>query len=93
MSAWLAAKTHKRPTGVRHRWLTSHAGMLIMEAPMRDDENASSARGKARGAFYSKLPDEDAWFDPLYSLQEAQIEEETEEGRRKAEIWHIFEAW
>jgi hypothetical protein len=66
--------------------------MLIMEAP-RDDENASSARGKARGAFYSKLADEDAWFDPLYSLQEAQIEEETEEGRRKAEIWHIFEAW
>jgi hypothetical protein len=89
----LPRKTHKRPTGVRHRWLTSHAGMLIMEAPMRDDENASSARGKALGAFYSKLPDEDAWLDPLYSLQEPQIEEETEEGRRKAEIWHIFEAW
>jgi hypothetical protein len=67
--------------------------MLIMEAPMRDDENASSARGKTRSAFCSKLPDEDAWFDSLSSLQEAQIEEETGEGRRKAEVWHIFEAW
>jgi len=26
------------------------------------------------------------------SLQEAQIEEAPEEGRRKTEIWHIFEA-
>jgi hypothetical protein len=67
--------------------------MPIMEAPMKDDENASSTKGKARRAFYSKLPDEDTWFDSLSSLQEAQIEEETEEGRRKAEIWHIFQAW
>ena len=56
-------KTEKTPTGVRHRWLTSHAGLLIMEAPIRDDENALSPKGKARRAFYPKLPDEDAWFD------------------------------
>jgi len=89
----LPRKTEKTPTGVRHRWLTSHAGLLIMEAPIRDDENASSPKEKARRAFHQKLPDEDAWFDSFFSLQEAQIEEEPEEGRRKTEIWHIFEAW
>ena len=59
--------------------------------PMRDDENASTPKKKASRAFYSELPDEVAWFDSLYSLQKARIEEEAEEGQRKTEIWHIFE--
>ena len=59
---------------------------------MGDDENASSSKGKASRAFYPELPDEVAWFDPLYSLQKARIEDEAEEGQRKTEIWHIFEA-
>jgi hypothetical protein len=58
---------------------------------MRDDENASTPEKRASGAFYSELPDEVAWFDPLYSLQKARIDEEAEEGQRKTEIWHIFE--
>ena len=91
VSACLAAKTEKTPTGVRHRWLTSHAGTLIMEAPMRDDENASSAKGKARRAFHPKLLDKVAWL--LHSLQKPRRAEEAEEGQRKTEIWHIFEAW
>jgi hypothetical protein len=67
--------------------------MSIMEAPMKDDENASSTKGKARRAFYLKLPNEVARLESLYSLQKARIEEEPEEGRRKTEIWHLFEAW
>jgi hypothetical protein len=90
VSACLAAKTEKTPTGVRHRWLTSHAGMLIMEAPMRDDENASSPNGKTSGEFYPDLSDEVGWDS---SLQKARMEEEAEERRRKTEVWHIFEAW
>ena len=57
--------------------------------PMRDDENASTPKKKASRAFYSELPDE---VDSLYSLQKARIEDEAEEGQRKTEIWHIFEA-
>jgi hypothetical protein len=60
---------------------------------MRDDENRSSAKRKARRALYRKLPDEVARLESLYSLQKARVEEEPEEGRRKTEIWHIFEAW
>jgi hypothetical protein len=61
---------------------------------MRDDENPSSTKGKARKAFYPKKPtDEAVWSESFYSLQKAPIEEEPEEGRRKAEIWHIFETW
>jgi hypothetical protein len=67
--------------------------MLIMEALMRDNENASSAKRKARRAFYPKLPDEVARLDFLHSLQKVRMEVEPEEGRRKTEIWHIFEAW
>ena len=93
VSACLAAKTEKTPTGVRHRWLTSHAGTLIMEAPMRDDENGSSGKRKARRAFYPKLPDEVARLESLYSLKRARIKEKPEERRRKSEIWRIFEAW
>ena len=59
---------------------------------MRDDENASTPKKKASRAFYPELPDEVAWFDSLFSLQKARIEEEAEEGQRKTEIWHIFEA-
>ena len=58
---------------------------------MRDDENASTPKQRASRASYSELPDEVAWFDSLYSLQTARIEEEAEEGQRKTEIWHIFE--
>jgi hypothetical protein len=54
--------------------------------PMRDDENASTPKKKASRAFYSELPDE------VDSLYKARIEEEAEEGQRKTEIWHIFEA-
>jgi hypothetical protein len=64
-----------------------------MDASMRDDENASSPKGKASRAVYPELPDEVTWFDSLDSPQKARIEEEVEEGRRKTEIWHIFEAW
>ena len=78
---------------MRHRWLMSHDGMLIMEARMRDDENASPPKKKAITAFCPELPDEVAWFDSLYSLQKARIEEEAEDGRRKTELWHIFETW
>jgi hypothetical protein len=67
--------------------------MLIMEASMRDDENASSAKRRARRAFYPKLPDEVARPESLSSLKKARIEEKPEERRRKSEIWHIFEAW
>jgi hypothetical protein len=93
VSACLAAKTERTPTGVRHRWLTSHAGMLIMEAPMRNDENASSPNGKTSREFYPELSDEAAFWDSLYSLEKTRMEEEAEEGRRKTEIWHIFETW
>jgi hypothetical protein len=55
---------------------------------MRDDENASTPKKKASRAFYPELPDEVAWFDSLFSLQKARIEEE---GQRKTETWHIFE--
>ena len=57
---------------------------------MRDDENASTPKKNASRAFYLELPDEVAWFDSLYSLRKARIEE-AEEGQRKTEIWHIFE--
>jgi hypothetical protein len=66
--------------------------MLIMEARMRDHENTSSPNGKASREFYPELSDEIAW-DSLSSLQKTQMEEEAEEGRRKTEVWHIFEAW
>jgi hypothetical protein len=59
---------------------------------MRDDENASSPKKKVSRAFYPELPDEVAWFDSWYSLQKTRIEEEAEEGQRKTQIWHIFEA-
>jgi hypothetical protein len=62
--------------------------MLTMEARMRDHENASSPEGKAS----RELSDEIDW-DSLSSLQKTQIEEEAKEGRRKTEVWHIFEAW
>jgi len=88
----LPRKTERTPTGVRHRWLTSHAGMLIMEAPLRDDENASLPNGKTSKEFYPELSDEMAW-DSLDSPQKTRMEEEVEEGRRKTEIWHIFEGW
>jgi hypothetical protein len=55
---------------------------------MRDHENASSPEGKAS----RELSDEIDW-DSLSSLQKTQIEEEAKEGRRKTEVWHIFEAW
>ncbi|HEV3209039.1 MAG TPA: hypothetical protein VGY91_02150 [Chthoniobacterales bacterium] len=55
---------------------------------MRDDENASTPKKKASRAFYPELPDEVAWFDSLFSLQKARIEEE---GQRETETWHIFE--
>ena len=58
---------------------------------MRDDENASTPKKKASRAFYPELPDEVAWFDSLYSLRKARIEEKAEEGQRKTEAWHIFE--
>jgi hypothetical protein len=64
-----------------------------MKASVKDNENASSAKGKARRAFYPKLPDEVTRLASLYSLEKARTEEEPEEGRRKAEIWHIFEGW
>ena len=90
----LPRETEKTPTGVRHRWLTSHAGMLIMEVPMRDDENASSPSGKTSREFYPEFSDEIASWDSLYSLEKTRMEEEAEEeGRRKTEIWHIFETW
>jgi hypothetical protein len=92
VSACLAAKNReKTPTGVRHRWLTSHAGTLFMDL-MRDDENASSPKKKVSRAFYPELLDEVAWFDAWYSLQKTRTEEEAEERSRKTEIWHIFEA-
>jgi hypothetical protein len=58
---------------------------------MRDDENSTSQKGKPSRAFYPELPDEVAWL--LYSLQKPRRGEEAEEGQRKTEIWHIFEAW
>jgi hypothetical protein len=64
-----------------------------MEAPMRDDENGSSGKRKARRTFYPKLPDEVARLESLYSLKKARIKEKPEERRRKSEIWRIFEAW
>jgi hypothetical protein len=89
----LPRKTERTPTGVRHRWLTSHAAMLIMEAPMRDDEDASSPNGKTSREFHPELSDDVASWDSLYSLEKTRMEEEAEEGRRKTEIWHIFETW
>jgi len=60
---------------------------------MRDDEkNASSPKKKVSRAFYPELLDEVAWFDSWYSLQKTRREEEAEEGQRRTEIWHIFEA-
>ena len=53
----------------------------------------SSAKRKARRAFYPKLPDEVAQLEPLYSLKKARIKEKPEERRPKSEIWRIFEAW
>jgi hypothetical protein len=79
--------SEKHPTGVRQRWLT-RTPVLSLENPMRDDENASTPKKKASRAFYPELPDEVAWFDSLFSLQKARIEEE---GQRKTETWHIFE--
>jgi hypothetical protein len=64
-----------------------------METSMRDDENAASAKRKARRASHPKLPDEVARLESLYSLQKSPIEEEPEDGRRNTKIWHIFEAW
>jgi hypothetical protein len=64
-----------------------------METSMRDDENASSAKRKARRTFYPKLPDEVARLESLHSLKKARIKEKPEERRRKSEIWRIFEAW
>jgi hypothetical protein len=58
---------------------------------MRDDENASSPKKKASRAL-PELPDEVAWYDSFNSLHRTRIEEEAEEGQRKTEIWHIFEA-
>src|ERR1700730_1950031 len=89
-SACLAAEKQRPPTGVRHRRLTSHAGMLIMEAPMRDDENASSPNGKTSREFHPELSDEVASWDSLYSLEKTRMEEEAEEGRRKTEVWAHF---
>jgi hypothetical protein len=63
-----------------------------MEAPMRDDEIASSPDGKTSRELYPELCDEVAW-DSLYSLQKTRMEDEAEDGRRKTEIWHIFETW
>ena len=67
--------------------------MLIMEAPMRDDEIASSPDGKTSREFYPEFSDEVASWDSLYSLEKTRMEDEAEEGRRKTEIWHIFETW
>jgi len=67
--------------------------MLIMEVPMRDDENASSPSGKTSREFYPELSDEVPSWDSLYSLEKTRMEEEAEEGQRKTEIWHIFETW
>jgi hypothetical protein len=71
------------------QWLTAHAGTFIWNHESKG--NASVPKKKATRAFYSELPDEVAWFDSLYSLQKARIDEEAEEEQRKAEIWHIFE--
>jgi hypothetical protein len=38
-------------------------------------------------------PGEVARLDSLHSLRKVRLEAEPEEGRRKTEIWHIFEAW
>ena len=56
-----------------------------------DDENASTPKKKASRAFYPELPDEIAWFDSLYSLRKARIEEEAEEGSEKLRSGTFFE--
>ena len=83
----------RKPDQGAHRMITLHGDMLIMEAPMKDDKNASSTQGKARRASYPKLPNEVARLESLYFRRKARMEEEPEEGRRKTAIWHIFEAW
>jgi hypothetical protein len=59
-----------------------------MEAPPRDEENASSPNGKTSSEFCSELSEEIEW-DSLYSLEKTGLED----GQRKTEIWHIFEGW
>ena len=93
MSACLAARNTENPDQRAPSTVRVHAEMLLMEAPMKDDENASSTKGKARRALYPKRPNEVARLESLHSPHRARIKEEPEEGRRKTEIWHIFEAW
>lgn len=52
---------------------------------MRADQNASIPKRKATKAFYSELPDEDARFDPLYSLQKERMSEEAGEKQGQTE--------
>jgi hypothetical protein len=58
---------------------------------MRADQNASIPKRKATRTFYSELPDKDARFDPLYSLQKERIHDEAEQEQQgQTESWHTF---
>jgi hypothetical protein len=69
---------------------TAHIALLSI---MRADENASIPEKKANRTSNSELPEEDARFGPLYSLQREQRErndEETEGKQGRKERWHTF---
>ena len=80
VSACLAAKTEENTDRRASSVVNVARRYALYGTLMRDDENASSPKKKASRAFYPELPDEVAWFDSLYSLRKARIEEEAEEG-------------
>jgi hypothetical protein len=57
---------------------------------MRADENASIPEKKANRTSNSELPEEDARFAPLYSLQRERNDEEDEGKPGRKETWHTF---